>query len=178
MTRRYPRIAYHVTVGDTDMLVHKLRERAIDVVLTRWNALTQADDLEAENLYRTSLVVMADKSHPMMGRKRVTLPDLMQEQWILSPPDTFLGRVVADLFERRKLPLPLLLLRLPLVTPPRLRLGLRLLTRTAPRSRLARLPPRLIQRTRPRNRRARLQTPPRLRRTARRRRSSKSRAYG
>ena len=106
MTRRYPRITYHVTVGDTDMLVHKLRERAIDVVLTRWNALTQADDLEAENLYRTSLVVMADKSHPMMGRKRVTLPDLMQEQWVLSPPDTFLGRVVADLFERRKLPLP------------------------------------------------------------------------
>ena len=49
---------------------------------------------------------MADKSHPMVARKRLALADLMQEQWVLSPPDTFLGRVVADLFERRKLPLP------------------------------------------------------------------------
>jgi DNA-binding transcriptional LysR family regulator len=30
----------------------------------------------------------------------------MGEQWTLSPSDSFLGRVVVDLFRRRKLPLP------------------------------------------------------------------------
>jgi len=106
MTRRYPRITYHVTVGDTDMLVRRLRERSIDLMLTRWNALTQADDLAAEILCPSMLMIVADKSHPMAKRKQLSLPDLMQERWALSPPDTFLGRVVADLFVRRKLPLP------------------------------------------------------------------------
>ena len=106
LTRRYPRITYHVTVGDTDMLAGKLRDRALDVVLTRWNALTQADDLVAETLYTSILAIVADKCHPMVTRKRLTLADLMQEQWALPPPDTFLGRVVEDLFERKRLPLP------------------------------------------------------------------------
>jgi DNA-binding transcriptional LysR family regulator len=106
LTRRYPRITYQATVGDTDMLARKLRERALDVVLTRWNALTQAADLVAETLYTSTLAVMADKDHPMASRKRLALPELMEQQWALAPADTFLGRVVADLFERKKLPLP------------------------------------------------------------------------
>jgi DNA-binding transcriptional LysR family regulator len=106
LTPRYPRITYNITVGDTDMLVGMLRQRTLDVVLTRWNALTQADDLAAETLYRSTLVVVADKNHPMAKRRRLQLADLMQEQWALSPPNTFLGRVVADLFERKKLSLP------------------------------------------------------------------------
>jgi hypothetical protein len=40
LTRRHPRVTYDVTVGDTDMLVRKLRERALDVVLTRWSRRT------------------------------------------------------------------------------------------------------------------------------------------
>jgi DNA-binding transcriptional LysR family regulator len=106
LARGYPKITYNITVGDTDMLVGKLRERTLDVVLTRWNALTQADDLAAETLYKSTLVVVADKNHPMAKRRHLVLADLMQEQWALSPRDTFLGRVVADLFERKKLQLP------------------------------------------------------------------------
>jgi DNA-binding transcriptional LysR family regulator len=89
LMRQYPRITYHVTVGDTDMLAGKLRDRALDVVLTRWNALTQADDLVAETLYTSVLAIVADRSHPMVTRKRLTLADLMKEQWALPAPDTF-----------------------------------------------------------------------------------------
>ena len=106
MTRHYPRITFDVVVGDTDMLVRKLRDRTLDVVLTRWNTLTQADDLEAKTLYTSTLVIMADKSHPLANGKRLRLPDLTQERWALSPPDSFFGRIVVDLFQRRKLPLP------------------------------------------------------------------------
>src|SRR5262245_19878268 len=106
LARRYPRISYQITVGDTDMLVRKLRDRTLDVVVTRWNALTQADDLVVETLYTSMLAIVADKSHPMAARKRLTLPDLMQEQWALPPPDVFLGRVVAGLFEQKQLRLP------------------------------------------------------------------------
>ena len=106
LARRYPRISYQITVGDTDMLARKLRDRALDVVLTRWNALTQADDLVAETLYTSILAIVADKTHRMVAHKRLKLPDLMEEQWALPPPDTFLGRVVADLFEEKRLTLP------------------------------------------------------------------------
>jgi DNA-binding transcriptional LysR family regulator len=106
LARRHPRITYDVTVGDTDMLVRRLRERTLDVVLTRWNALTQADDLAAETLYTSTLAIMADKSHPLASARRLILPDLMRERWALSPPDSFFGRIVVDLFQRRKLPLP------------------------------------------------------------------------
>lgn len=106
LTRRYPRISYRVTVGDTDMLARKLRDRSLDVVLTRWNALSQAEDLVADTLYTSILAIVADKSHPMATRRRLTLTDLMREQWALPPPDTFLGRIVAELFERKGLPLP------------------------------------------------------------------------
>src|SRR6476659_8600019 len=103
LARRYPRITYDVTVGDPDTLERELRARAIDVLLTRWNSRSGADDLAAEVLYKSTLAVMADKSHPMVTRKRLALADLMQEQWTLSPPDSYLGRIGVDLFRRRKL---------------------------------------------------------------------------
>jgi DNA-binding transcriptional LysR family regulator len=106
LTRRYPRITYDVTVSDPDKLERELRERRLDVLLTRWNSRLEADDLVAEVLYESTLVVMADKSHPMVPRKKLGLAELMQEQWTLSPPDTFLGRIGVDLFRRKKLPLP------------------------------------------------------------------------
>jgi DNA-binding transcriptional LysR family regulator len=106
LARRYPRITYDVTVGDTDMLAQKLRDRTLDVMLTRWNALSQADDLAAETLYTSILAVVAGKTHPLAARKKLTLSDLMHEQWALPPPDAFLGRVTAGLFEQKRLPLP------------------------------------------------------------------------
>ena len=48
---------------------------------------------------------MAARRHPLLLRKKLSLGDLMGEQWTLSPPDSFLGRAVVDLFRRRKLPL-------------------------------------------------------------------------
>jgi DNA-binding transcriptional LysR family regulator len=106
MARTHPKITYNIVVGDTDTLIGKLRDRTLDVVFTRWNALTQADDLAAETLYKSTLVVVADKNHRALNRRHLVLADLMHEQWALSPADTFLGRIVADLFERKQLPLP------------------------------------------------------------------------
>jgi DNA-binding transcriptional LysR family regulator len=99
-------LAYHVNVSDTDTLARELRERSLDVLVTRWVPPLIADDLNAEVLYRSPLAVMADKSHPLVGRRKIKLGDLMDERWALSPPDSFLGRIVVDVFRRRKLDLP------------------------------------------------------------------------
>jgi len=107
LARKYPGISYHIVVGDRDPLEHALRERTLDVALTRWAPSPIADDLAAEVLFRSSLVVMAERRHPLLRRNRkLRLADLMGEQWTLSPPDSFLGRTGVDLFRRHGLPLP------------------------------------------------------------------------
>jgi DNA-binding transcriptional LysR family regulator len=106
LARRYPRISYHVTVSDADTLGRELRERTLDVLIVRWVPPLVADDLAAEVLFKSPLAVMAERRHPLLLRKKLSLADLMGERWTLSPPDSFLGRIVVDLFRRRKLPLP------------------------------------------------------------------------
>jgi DNA-binding transcriptional LysR family regulator len=106
MSQVYPRITYQVAVSDTTTLVRDLRERALDVAITRWTGSAIADDLEAAVLFNAPLAVLADRRHPFINRKKLTLSDAMGEAWTLSPPDSFLGRVVGDVFRRRKLDLP------------------------------------------------------------------------
>lgn len=106
LSQAYPRVTYQVSVSDTTTLVRDLRERALDVVITRWTADAVADDLAAEVLLKAPLAVLADRHHPLLKRKNLSLADTMGEAWTLSPPDSFLGRVVVDVFRRRKLSLP------------------------------------------------------------------------
>jgi DNA-binding transcriptional LysR family regulator len=106
LTRKYPRITYYVLVSDSDTLVRGLRERTLDVLVTRWVPSLVADDLAAEVLYKAALAVMANRHHPLVHRDTLKLMDLMEQQWALSPPNSVLGRMVADVFRRRKLALP------------------------------------------------------------------------
>ena len=108
LVRKYPGIRYHITIGDRDALEQALRQRTVDVALTRWAPSPTSDDLAAEVLFRSSLAVMAERRHPLLrSRKKLRLGDLMEEQWTLSPPETFLGRTGAELFRQHRLPLPL-----------------------------------------------------------------------
>lgn len=106
MYRTYPFITYQVSVSDTTSLIRDLRERALDVVITRWTASAVAEDLGAEVLLNAPLAVLADRRHPLVRRKKLSLADTMKEAWTLSPPDSFLGRVVGEVFRRHKLELP------------------------------------------------------------------------
>jgi DNA-binding transcriptional LysR family regulator len=106
LSGKYPRISYVVTVSDNDTLARGLRERNLDVLLTRWAPPLVADDLAAEVLFRSPLGVLAERHHPLLRRRNLELAELMGERWTLSPADSFLGRVVVELFGRRGLPLP------------------------------------------------------------------------
>ena len=51
LSRKYPDITYNITISDTTSLMRELRERNLDIVVTRWTARNAADDLAAEVLY-------------------------------------------------------------------------------------------------------------------------------
>jgi DNA-binding transcriptional LysR family regulator len=106
LASKYPHLTYDVMISDLDTLIGELRQRTRDVVVTRWAPLPVADDLAVQTLSKTSLAVMAAQGHPLLRRRKLSLGNLMDERWTLSPPGSFLGRVVVDLFRRRNLPLP------------------------------------------------------------------------
>jgi DNA-binding transcriptional LysR family regulator len=106
ISSKYPRIDYQVTINDADATLRQLRDRELDVVLTRWNPETTPDDLSCEILFHSPLAVLASKSHPLVKRRKLNLKGLMGERWTLSPPDSYFGRIVADVFRRKKLELP------------------------------------------------------------------------
>ena len=103
---KYPRITYAITVNDPDSLARDLRERILDLLLTRWVPPLIAEDLAARILFQSPFAVMARKTHRAFRRKKPRLADLMDERWALSPNDSFLGRIVTDIFRRQDLPLP------------------------------------------------------------------------
>lgn len=106
LTGKYPRVTFHVSVSDTTTLMRELREREIDIVVTRWNARNAADDVLADVFYDAPLAVLAHRRHPLVREKSLELSDLRNERWTLSPPDSFLGRMVGDAFRRHRVDLP------------------------------------------------------------------------
>ncbi len=106
LSARYPRITYRVIISDTTSLLRELRERNLDIVITRWTHRSAADDFAAEPLYNNPLGVLVHRRHSLLRYKRLKLKDLVDERWTLSPPDSFLGQIVNDEFQRHKLEYP------------------------------------------------------------------------
>ncbi|WP_198371973.1 LysR family transcriptional regulator [Roseomonas rosulenta] len=101
-----PRVAFDIAIADTGTLMEDLRARRLDVVVTRAGAGEAAEDIAAEWLYRVPLVVVADRANPLVRRRGLRLADLAGEPWTLSPPGTFLGRLVSAAFAREGLAVP------------------------------------------------------------------------
>lgn len=106
LASKYPGLTFDVMISDLDTLIGELRQRMRDVILTRWVSPDFADDLAVQALFKSSLAVMVAQGHPLLRHRKLSLSELMDQRWTLSPSDSFLGRVVVDIFRRRKLPLP------------------------------------------------------------------------
>ena len=59
------------------MLTKALRDRALDLLVSR-EILAQAElDLSAERLFRDRLVVVSSEAHPLARRRKLALRDLL-----------------------------------------------------------------------------------------------------
>ena len=99
MYEQYPRISYQVLQGDAVTLQRReLRERTIDLVLAR--TLDAADDAElaTEVLFEEQLYVVAGVRNKLASRRKLTLVDLVDEAWILTPLETIPGSPVFEAF--------------------------------------------------------------------------------
>lgn len=101
-----PGLQATVLEGNPEFLLNELRARRIEIIVGRL-ALGDGDrDLNKEILYDEQLAIAASSAHPLHGRRRVRLRELLNEPWILPPPDTAFYRQVAALFEHAGVAIP------------------------------------------------------------------------
>lgn len=108
---KFPRVLMRANIVPTPAFKFPgLHDRTYDVVLARIPAPTPDDDalndLNVEVLFDDPWVLAASAKGPWVGRRRIDLAELLQERWILPPPDTSAYKVVAEAFNAKGLGMP------------------------------------------------------------------------
>jgi len=106
LSRRYPRIAFHVVVATPETLHRELSERNVDLLIARRFGPIADEQLGFDALYNDSYVVVAGAQHPWVRRRRIELADLVNESWVLPPPQSALGSVFMEAFRASGLDYP------------------------------------------------------------------------
>ena len=106
LSRRYPRIVFHLVTGHVEALHRELNERNVDLVIARRFGPIADEQLDFEFLFDDSYVVAAGVHHPCVRRRKIDLADLVSETWVLPPPGSVIASVVMEAFRARGLDYP------------------------------------------------------------------------
>jgi DNA-binding transcriptional LysR family regulator len=99
LSRQYPRIRLHVVQDDFATLLNRdLRQRLVDLAVA-WLPGPQADDdTNVEILFHDQHVFVAGAQSKWARRRKIALSDIMEEPWVLPPPDSMVGMSIAEAF--------------------------------------------------------------------------------
>ena len=106
LSRRYPRIVFHLVTAETETLHRELSERNVDLLIARRGGLFTDERFGFEILYDNSFVVVAGAQNPWARRRRIELAELVNEPWVLPPPEGVIGSVVMEAFRASGLDYP------------------------------------------------------------------------
>jgi DNA-binding transcriptional LysR family regulator len=98
LSRRYPRIVFHVVPGGADTLHRELNERNVDLVIARKGNLFTDEQFGFEILHNDAYVVLAGMQNPWARRRTIELAQLVNEPWALPQPDSVPGSVIIEAF--------------------------------------------------------------------------------
>lgn len=83
LSRRYPRILFHLVTAKYETLHRDLNERNVDLLIARKYGPISDERLDFEFLFDDSYVVAAGTQNPLVRRRRLALTDLLNEPWVL-----------------------------------------------------------------------------------------------
>jgi len=104
--QRYPRIVFHIVASQPETLRHELIERNVDLLIARKFGFIADDQLNFELLFEDSCVVAAGAQNPWARRRKIELAELMNESWVLPPPEHALGPIYSEAFRASGLDYP------------------------------------------------------------------------
>ena len=106
LSRRYPRIVFHLVTGYTETLHQELAERSVDLLIIRGSGPIADPRYDFEFLFDDSYVVAAGAQNQWIRRRRIEIAELVNELWVLPPPDSVIGSIVMDAFRASGLDYP------------------------------------------------------------------------
>ena len=106
LSRSWPRIVFHVAARPGEMLISELTERNVDFLVSRRLGALSNEQLEFELLFNERDVVVAGSQNPLVRRRKIEVAELMNEAWVLPPPDNIVGAVVMKAFRAHGLDYP------------------------------------------------------------------------
>jgi DNA-binding transcriptional LysR family regulator len=107
--QRYPRVVVHVArLSSPTPEFRELCGRNLDLVLTRIVRDSTSDnaELNVEPLFEDRLVVAAGAHSHWARRRKIDFGDLVDEPWVLTPPDCWTNKTVMAAFRARGLKTP------------------------------------------------------------------------
>lgn len=105
LTRKHPRLVFHVVTGAATALLRRLSERNVEFVITR---ATEGDDGQADvvGLFEDNVLVAAGAQSRWTRRRSIELDELVNEPWALPPKGSAVGAIILEAFHARGLPPP------------------------------------------------------------------------
>src|SRR5262245_12172512 len=98
VSRRHPRIVFHVVAELAETLYRELIDRNVDLLIA-WRVGPLTDTrLTFESLYDDPYAVVAGAQNPWVRRRKIELAELVNEQWVLPAPESFIGSVFLEPF--------------------------------------------------------------------------------
>jgi len=95
----YPRVVFRVETADPMTLVERdLPQRRVEIAVGALPDLPRAGDVEATVLFDDRQFVMAGERNKWARRRKIRLADLIDEPWILPPPESIVGVHLAEVF--------------------------------------------------------------------------------
>jgi DNA-binding transcriptional LysR family regulator len=106
LSERYPRMAFHLVTGETETLYRRLNERDVDFLIAILRAPIANERLEFETLYEDPLIVATGVQSPWARRRKIALFELVNESWVLAPPEATITSLFNQAFLANGLPCP------------------------------------------------------------------------
>ena len=106
LSRRYPRVVFHLVTAPVETQHRELSERNVDLLITRTSSPVVDKRQDYEFLFEDSFFVAAGAQSPWVRRRRIELAELVNELWVLPPPESVLGSVAMETFRSSGLDYP------------------------------------------------------------------------
>jgi DNA-binding transcriptional LysR family regulator len=106
LSRRYPRIVFRLVIEPTETLHRELSERKVDLLIVRRFGPIINERLDFEFLFEDTFVVAAGAENQWVRGRTIDLADLVNEPWVLPPPESAIGLVAMEAFRMSGIDFP------------------------------------------------------------------------